>query len=65
MRYRVLLGNDLGVQIKDLTYPELIREVDRLIHETISFGLSGIEISFIEEVDDEGEGSKDLAYRQD
>ncbi len=60
MRFRVLLGSDMGFELMDLTYPELVREVDRLLYEAVRLGLSGIEISFIEEVSDEGQGSENF-----
>jgi len=64
MRYRVLLSDDLTADLKELTYADLLREVERRIFDCIVNNLSGFEITFIEEVEDEGQSPEDFKVGQ-
>ena len=64
MRYRVILSDDLTADLKELTYAELLREVECRIFDCIVNDLSGFEITFLEEVEDEGQSSEDFKVGQ-
>ena len=58
MLFRVLIEGDGYWGIETLTYSELLRRIDQLLHECVVYGLSGFSISILEEVDHEGQGSE-------
>ena len=64
MRYRVLLDDGFTVEIKELTYPELLMEVERRIYDGFIDGIFGLTITFLEEVEDEGQSSEDFKVGQ-
>lgn len=65
MWFKVLIEDGLGrCDCRELTYAELLKEINRLLHECVVYGLAGFSVHFIEEVDYEGQSSEDLTCGQ-